>query len=130
VNLAKPRLVALALVVSAASCSPPLGWGSDQAVKSKWFKIVPRGSSPADLEDAAKSHGWTVTGRDERRFAAGTPTYFEDNSRKCAFVGGPSRVVTIAHYWSPLETYVESYWLFDPQQRLRDICIRRGVDSL
>jgi hypothetical protein len=125
------RLVALTpLVVAGVGCSPPLVWGGDQAVKHRLFNIVPTGSSPETLEAAAKNRGWTITARDERHFAPGTPTYFEDNQRKCAFVGGPSRVVTIAHYWSPLETYVESYWLYDTRRKLRDICIRRDVDSL
>jgi len=82
------------------------------------------------LEAAAKDHGWEITARDERYFPAGTATYFENDNLKCAFAGGPSRVLTIAHYWSPLETYVESYWLYDARRKLRDICIRRGTDSL
>jgi hypothetical protein len=124
------NLAALLLIAAIEGCSPPLVWGSDQVVKDRLFKIVPPGSSPEALEEAAKKRGWTISARDERPFAAGTPTYFQNENRRCAYAGGPSRVLIIAHYWSPLETYVDAYWLFDPQRRLRDICIRRGVDSL
>jgi hypothetical protein len=105
-------------------------WGSDEAIKDRLLKIVPLGSSPETLETAAKARGWSVTVRDEDRFRAGTPTYFNDHSRRCVFAGGPSRVVIIAEYRTPFVTNVEAYWLFDPHRRLRHICIRTTTDAL
>ncbi len=93
-------------------------------------KIVPLGSSPAELTAAATKRGWDIQRRNIGSWPAGSKTYMDDTHLDCRSSCGLVVPVNIARYHAPFETYVESLWLFDPNRRLRDICVRKTVDAL
>jgi hypothetical protein len=120
------RALILLLFVSLSGCGPPLVWGGDNATKGRLLKLVPLGSSVAELEGEAKNRGWRVFYRDDRRFKKGLPHYFGNG---CRFQGGVSRDFIVAKY-GLLRTDVEALWMFDDAGKLADLCIRRTTDSL
>lgn len=91
--------------------------------------MVPLGSSSARLEGVAKERGWDIDRGNIWSWPAGSKTYMHDRDLDCRSRGGPIIPVIIAHYSAPLDTSVESLWLFDPQKRLRDVCVRKTVDA-
>jgi len=124
------RIAISALLLAVAGCAPPYVWGDGDRVESRLVNMVPLGSSPERLEGTAKERGWDIDHRNVRSWPAGSKTYMHDTHLDCRSRGGPVVPVVIAHYSAPFETYVESLWLFDPQKRLRDICVRKTVDAL
>jgi hypothetical protein len=92
--------------------------------------MVPVGSPLALLEDTAAKRGWKVDYRNIRSWPPGSATYMNDHHLDCHSRGGPVVPVIVARYSAPFDTYVESLWLFDNQQRLRDVCVRKTVDAL
>jgi hypothetical protein len=92
--------------------------------------MVPLGPSPARLEGAANERGWQIDYRIVRRSPAGSETYVHDTHFDCRSRGGRVVPIIVAHYSAPFETNVESVWLFDAQERLRDVCVRKTVDAL
>ena len=124
------RIAISALLLAIAGCAPPYVWGDADGVESRLVNMVPLGSSPARLEGAAKERGWNIDHRNVRSWPAGSETYMHDTHLDCRSRGGPVIPIIIAHYSAPFDTYVESLWLFDPQKRLRDICVRKTVDAL
>lgn len=127
VNRSWPYILLLAL----ASCAPSYVWGDAQGVKQRLLNMVPTGSSPALLADTAAERGWTIDQRNIRSWSAGSATYMNDPHANldCHSHGGLVVPVMIAHYQAPFDTDVESLWLFDTQQRLRDVCVRKTVDA-
>ena len=123
------RCAILASLLALGSCSPPLVWGDDDKVEGRLLSIVPLGSSPATLDSEAERRGWDNRA-DNRVFEAGSETYFHDTRLVCREKGGVKRVIVVARYGIPFTTTVETMWLFDPQGRLSDICIRRTTDAL
>ena len=119
-----------ALFFAIAGCAPPYVWGDADRVEDRLVVMVPLGSSPALLKATAKSRGWDINHRNVRSWPAGSKTYMDDTHLSCRSRGGLAVPSIIAHYSAPFETYVESLWLFDPQNRLRDICVRKTVDAL
>ena len=124
------RITICALLLALAGCAPPYVWGDADGIENRLVNMVPFGSSPARLEAAAKERGWNIDHRDIRSWPAGSETYMDDTHLECRSRGGPVVPIVIAHYSAPFETYVESLWLFDPQERLRDVCVRKTVDAL
>jgi hypothetical protein len=90
--------------------------------------MVPVGSTPASLAKMATRRGWKIDQRNIRTWPEGSGTYFHQLT--CRTRGGPVVPAMIAHYSTPLNTYVASLWLFDAQQRLADVCVRKDIDSL
>lgn len=119
-----------ALVLGLAGCAPTYVWGDAGRIEKKLLAMVPLGSTPTRLEAVAKERGWKIDHRNIRSWSLGTKTYMDDNELDCRSRGGPVIPAIIAHYSAPFDTYVETMWLFDPQQRLRDLCVRKTVDAL
>jgi hypothetical protein len=94
------------------------------------LSIVPLGSSPARLEEAAKRRGWDLDHRNIQSCPAGTEAYLHDTHRDCRSRGGPVVPTIIARYYAPLKTHVKAMWLFDAEKRLAHICTRKTVDGL
>ena len=124
------RIASSALFLAIVGCAPPYVWGDADRVEEGLVEMVPLGSSPARLEATAKSRGWDIDHRNVRSWPAGSKTYMDDTHLNCRSRGGPVVPSIITHYYTPFETYVETLWLFDPQNRLRDICVRKTVDAL
>ena len=124
------RIAISAVPFAVAGCAPSYVWGDADGVESRLADMVPLGSSPARLDSAAKERGWDIEHRNVRSWPVGSKTYMHDTHLDCRSRGGPVVPIIIAHYSAPFETYVESLWLFDPQKRLRDICVRKTVDAL
>jgi hypothetical protein len=124
-----PRDALLASLLALGGCAPPLVWGDDRKVEERLLSIVPLGSSPAALDKEAERRGWGNS-PDDRIFAAGSKTYFDDTHLVCRDKGGVRRVIVVAKYPTPFTTTVETMWLFDARGALRDICIRRTTDAL
>lgn len=123
------RLFLLTLLLPLAACAPSYVWGEPADVERKLQKIVPLGSSLSQLEVEAKRRGWRVPFPADD-VAQGSPTYFDDTDIRCRGAGGKVLTVYVADYWSPFRTVVETQWLFDRQDRLRDTCVRKTVDAL
>lgn len=124
------RTAVIVLLVGLASCAPPYVWGDENRVEGRLLSIVPLGSLPARLEETAKRRGWDLDHRNIQSWPVGTKTYLDDTHRDCRSRGGPVVPTIVAHYYAPLETHVEALWLFDPGERLADICVRKTVDGL
>ena len=124
------RIAGSALLLTIAGCAPPYAWGDADRVEERLANMVPLGSSPARLEGTAKERGWDVDRRNIRSWPAGSKTYMNDTNLDCRSRGGPVVPVIIARYSAPFRTVVETLWLFDPEKRLRDICVRKTVDAL
>jgi len=120
------RFVSSVIVLSLAGCAPSYVWGKPESVKQRLVVMVPLDSPLIQLAATAKQRGWEIDRRNIRSWPAGTETYMDD----CRSRGGPVVPVVVAHYHAPFETHVESLWLFDPQKRLRDICVRKTIDAL
>ena len=125
------RCIAVGLMLFAiAGCAPPYVWGDADGVENRLIDIVPLGSSPARLRDAGEERGWRIDSRNIRSSAAGSETYMHDTHLDCRSRGGAVVPIIVAHYSAPFDTAVESLWLFDPQRRLSDVCVRKTVDAL
>lgn len=123
------QLFIKALVISLVGCAPPYVWGGENRVKQKLLRMVPLGSSLSRLEATAEQRGWDIKRQQVRSWPVGTKTYLNDTHRDCRSRGGPTVPAIIAHYHAPLETHVETLWLFDTQKRLRDICVRKTTNT-
>ena len=124
------RTALTALLLILAGCAPPYVWGDADRVEARLLNMVPLGSPPARLKGAAQQRGWTIDQRNIRSWPAGSKTFMHDTHLDCRSRGGLVVPIIIAHYSAPFETYVESLWLFDPQKRLRSVCVRKTVDAL
>jgi hypothetical protein len=124
------RQFACAMFLAVGSCAPPYVWGDAERVKEQLLHVVPLGSSPTLLAEAATKRGWKVDQRNIQSWPAGSATYMNDHNLDCRSRGGPVVPAIIAHYFAPFDTYVESLWLFDAKRRLRDVCVRKTVDAL
>jgi hypothetical protein len=123
------RFLAIVAPLAVANCAPPYLWGSEHQIKERLLRMVPPGSSPSRLEATATERGWKIDHLNMRVSAAGKETYFQKGADDCRTKGGWTVPAVLAHYSSPLDTYVESLWLFDAGQRLRDVCVRRTADA-
>ncbi len=123
------RIANSALFLAIAGCAPTYVWGDANRVEEQLVEMVPLGSSFARLEATAKSRGWDIDHRNVRSGPAGSKTKMDDTHVICRSRGGPVVPSIIAHYSAPFETYVEALWLFDRQNRLRGICVRKTVDG-
>ena len=119
---ARTLLLAAALL---SSCTPPVAWGGDEAIKTRLLAAFPIGTSIDQVEAEAARRKWRQIGRGENRPPKGAPHYFDD----CQFQGGPSRLFIVAEY-GILPTTIESLFLFDARRRLAGLCIRRTTDAL
>lgn len=124
------KVVTSVLLLVVASCAPPYVWGDADSVEERLLEMVPLGSSLARLEGVAAGRGWDINFQNVRSWPAGSQTYMHDTHLDCRSRGGPVVPIIIARYSAPFETSVESLWLFDPQKRLRDVCVRKTVDAL
>ncbi len=124
------RVFTCGVLLVMAGCAPPYVWGGAEGVERRLVEMVPLGSPPGRLEDAAERRGWDIDQRNIRSWPAGSKTYMHDTHLDCRSRGGPVVPIIVAHYSAPLETYVETLWLFDLQKRLADICVRKTVDTL
>lgn len=124
------RFASSALLLAIAGCAPHYVWGDANRVEQRLVDMVPLGSSFARLEEAAKERGWDIDRRNVRSWPAGSKTYMDDTHLDCRSRGGPVVPIIIARYSAPFRTAVETLWLFDQQNRLRDICVRKTVDAL
>lgn len=124
------RLFISALVIGLVGCAPPYVWGDEDVVKERLIQMVPLGSSLSQLEATAEHRGWDIKRQQVRVYPVGTESHLHDTDRDCRTRGGPTVPSIIAHYYAPFETYVETHWLFDPQKRLRDICVRKTTNAL
>lgn len=120
----------IAMVLVLLACAPTYVWGDAQRVEERLETKVPLGSEPAQLIMAAKQHGWRIDRRNIYRSPNGSETYMHDTHLDCRSKGGLVVPVLIDEYHAPFATAVESMWLFDQQQRLRGICVRKTVDAL
>jgi len=117
-------------------CSHLLGahplyvWGDAHGVEARLIDMVPLGSPPAQLEGAAKQRSWNINQQNIRSLPAGSETFMHDTHRDCRSRGGLVVPIILARYSAPFDTYVESFWLFDPKERLRGVCVRKTVDAL
>lgn len=123
------RYAIIASTALLASCAPPLVWGSDDKVEQRLLSIVPLGSAPVALDDEARRRGWENRIDDEPS-EEGSETHFNDTGRVCRSRGGVERQIVVARYNAPFTTIVETLWLFDSRDRLRDICIRSMSDAI
>jgi hypothetical protein len=119
------------LSLAVVCCAPPYVWGDEDRVENRLLKMVPLGSSPAQLDEIGRRRGWDINPHNSRMRVspAGTETYMHDRDTDCRSYGGPRVLIIVARYYAPLHVSVESLWLFDPQKRLRDICVRKTVDA-
>jgi hypothetical protein len=124
------RIAISALLLGSTSCAPPYVWGDADRVEQQLVALVPLGSSLAQLEATGRKLGWDIDHRSIRSWPAGSETYVQDNDLECRSRGGPVAPVIIARYYAPFQVSVETLWLFDPQKRLRDICVRKTADAL
>lgn len=106
-------------------CGPSYVWGDDETTATRLLEIVPQGSSVGDLESEAQRRGWDLDQRNVGIFDAGEPHYFDD----CEGSGGPAVPVIVADFWGPLRTVVETLWIFNPEEELVGVCVRRSVDA-
>lgn len=93
-------------------------------------RMVPLGSPPALLIEAEKQRGWRIDRRNTYRTPTGSKTYMHDTYLDCRSRGGLVVPVLIEEYRVIFVTTVESMWLFDQQNRLSDVCVRKTVDAL
>lgn len=125
------RLLVCVVLLTATSCAPPYVWGSEERVRQQLLDMVPAGSSRRVLAEVAARRGWEIDRRNIQTWPGGTKTYLESrNIRECRSHGGAVVPAIIAHYSAPFETYVESLWLFDTQQHLADVCVRKSSDAV
>ena len=122
--------VTFAMALVLASCAPTYVWGDAQRVEERLAAMVPLGSQPALLITTAKQRGWQIDRRNVYRSPIGSKTYMHDTHLDCRSKGGLVVPVLIDEHYAPFATAVESMWLFDQQQRLRDVCVRKTVDAL
>lgn len=123
------RFVAPLLALSMAGCAPSYVWGDADRIEERLVQMVPLGSTPAQLQQAARERGWDIDHRNIRSWPVGTETYMHDTHLDCRSRGGADVGVIIARYSAPFQTAVESLWLFDSQLRLQDVCVRKTVDA-
>lgn len=124
------RLLVCAQILAVASCAPTYVWGGPARIRQQLLEMVPPGSSRGMLNAMAARRGWRFGPGIVRIWPAGTKLYFEKrNGPKCRSFGGPAVSLIVAHYSAPLQTYVETLWLFDADGRLADVCVRKDVDA-
>jgi hypothetical protein len=92
--------------------------------------MVPLGSPPSRLVEAAKERGWEIKRPNIYSSPNGAETYMHDTHLDCRSKGGLIVPVVIDRYYAPFLTVVEGMWLFDSQRRLRDVCVRKTIDAL
>jgi len=104
--------------------------GNDEAVKERLLRIVPAGSSRSILENEIRKRQWKHVRWDDRVFPIGSPHYFDDHGRACRYRGGPSVTVVVAEYRTPFTTTVQTAWLFNKQNGVATVCVRRTTEAL
>ena len=122
-------LVGLAFL-SVAYCAPPYVWGDEDQIEKQLLRMVPLGSSPEELQAAAKRPGWEIELLNVYRSEPDRESYMDDHDRDCRTRGGLVAPIIIARFYAPFETVVETQWMFDERSGLRDICVRSTVDAL
>jgi hypothetical protein len=117
------------LFASARCVCPSYAGGDPEDVERKLLLIVPLGSPLSRLQEEVERRQWHVP-FEAQEVAEGSPTFLNDTHLQCRGVGGKVLTVHVADYWSPFRTVVETQWLYDQHNRLRDICVRKTVDAL
>ena len=126
------RIAATILLLANAGCAPFYVWGDADGIKSRLVEIVPLGSSPARLQEAAEERGWLIDVQNTRNRPRGSETHMHDvhGHLDCRSRGGLVVPIIVARYSPVFETTVESLWLFGPEKQLRAVCVRKTVDAL
>jgi len=123
------RVATIALILALGGCGPTYVWGDKERIERELLAMVPVGSSPARLQRTANERGWRIDPRNIRRGDAGAETSMHDTRVDCRSRGGLVVPVIIDQRPAPLDTTVESLWLFDQRQRLQSVCVRKTVDA-
>jgi hypothetical protein len=95
-------------------------------VEVRLLKLVPKGSSLAELRREATRRNWQISEPNVRLINDGSTTWIDG----CRGRGGAMAPVVIAEYGSPFTTSVETIWIFDGNDRLARVCVRKTVDAL
>jgi len=106
-------------------CGPSYVSSDNERTANRLLEIVPQGSSVDDLELEAQRRGWDLKRRRIHILDAGEPHYLGD----CEGDGGSAVPVIVADFWGPLRTTVETLWIFNPEEELVGVCVRRTVDG-